>query len=681
MSTEHVPEELLENILTYALCIPSATFEAWREPFTFAATPLSNAPDILAVSKRWNTIGTPLVWDAVILRNPPNTRAFAEALQRPQTKQLRLAHRLRRLRIETGYNHFSKILSSTPCISDLFLGLNLCNEDTVSGLARTLKKINPSRLYLDGLETIYNQQFMVNLLKAVTAALPDWTNLKTLIVGPGVMVLPLLLRPLSMAPALEYVSLSGTTATANIDGDVLLHIASNPRLKVLQIREITRFINIPALRARVDGVPKKLYIGEGKNMVPILDFPAGDVVKPDPGPLPELPDKIWERILGYATHVSGHNYLRMDEELYQRASWPPINATRRSILVVCKMFYRLGLGYMYAVPHFARQGVERSVDAFIDKVQSSRRLAALVRVLYAPTLTTPRRISAPLTNLVHAPTKFHVFPECLNQLPDDAESALERMEQSLSTSEAIRTPVFLKTPKLRTVTLYGGLLSGGGGDPVKAALPCLETLRLSSPGPGSLDALSAMELRSLRNFEFTAADGDMSELLRFLEAHGRKLFSLSIPADLDMPQLLDLCPNITELGIVYPSPPTNVPSIEKCKPHNAITCITFPNASIGALRERGSEAKWYDFIQFLSERTKTQLPSLAEVRVGEIKWPLIEHEYRGALCSCVAYLLHEAGLTLSDISGRRWTRFKPIPIGVRPHRLHLEMATLESAAA
>lgn len=78
------------------------------------------------------------------------------------------------------------------------------------------------------------------------------------------MVLPLLLRPLSMAPALEYVSLSGTTATANIDGDVLLHIASNPRVKVVQIREITRFVNIPALRTRIDGVEKKLYIGEGK---------------------------------------------------------------------------------------------------------------------------------------------------------------------------------------------------------------------------------------------------------------------------------------------------------------------------------------------------------------------------------------------------------------------------------
>lgn len=74
-------------------------------------------------------------------------------------------------------------------------------------------------------------------------------------------------------------------------------------------------------------------------MVHILDFPAGDVIRPDPGPLPELPDKIWERILGYATHVSGHNYLQMDADLYRRASWPPINVTRRNILVVCKRFY------------------------------------------------------------------------------------------------------------------------------------------------------------------------------------------------------------------------------------------------------------------------------------------------------------------------------------------------------
>ncbi|KAI0663317.1 hypothetical protein C8Q70DRAFT_507244 [Cubamyces menziesii] len=657
MSTEHIPDELLETILKYALAIPSATFEAWREPFTFAASPLSNAPDILAVSKRWNSIGTPLVWDAVILRNPPNTKSFAEALQKPQTKQLRLGSRLRRLRIESGYSHFVKILSNTPGVSDLFLGLNLCNEDTVSQLAKTMKKINPSRLYLDGI------------------ALPDWTNLKTLIVGPDVMVLPLLLRPLSMAPALEYVSLSGTTATANIDGDVLLHIASNPRVKVVQIREITRFVNIPALRARIDGVEKKLYIGEGKNMVHILDFPAGDVIRPDPGPLPELPDKIWERILGYATHVSGHNYLQMDADLFRCASWPPINVTRRNILVVCKRFYRLGLGYMYAVPHFAEQSVERSVDAFINKVQSSGELASLVRVLYAPMLSAPRRISAPLTNLVHAPKEFEVFPQLVNQLPDGTQSALEWMEQSLA-SEAITTSILSKTPKLRTAILHGGVPGYEGGDPVRDALPCLETLHLSDPGPGLLDVFGTMELPSLRNFVFTRADGHTPELLRFLGAHGQKLLSLSIPAALSIPQLLDLCPNITELGIIDTIPPAKVPTIEKCKPHRAIARIAFPNISVDSWTQRGLDAKWYDFIQYLSERAKMQLPSLTEVRVRDIRWPIIEQEYRGALCSCVAYFLHEAGLALSDSSGVRWTRFKPIPLGVKAHRLLLQREAL-----
>ncbi|KAH9899239.1 hypothetical protein C8Q73DRAFT_679056 [Cubamyces lactineus] len=675
MSTEHVPDELLENILKNALSIPSATFEAWGEPFTFAASPLSNAPDILAVSKRWNSIGTPLVWDAVILRNPPNTQLFAETLQKSHIKQLRLGSRLRHLRIESGYSHFAQILSSTPDITDLFLGLNLCNEDTVAGLARTFKKINPSRLCLGGIQSIYNQQFMVNLLKAVVAALPGWTNLKTLVVGPDVMVLPLLLRPLSMAPALEYVSLSGTTATANIDGDVLLHIASNPHLKVLQIREITRFINIPALRARVDGVEKKLYIGEGKNMVPILDFPPGDVVKPDPGPLPELPDKIWERILGYATHVSGHNYLRMDANLFRRASWPPINATRRNILVVCKRFYRLGLSFMYAVPHFAEQSVERSVEAFINRVQSSGELASLVRVLYAPTLSAPRRISAPLTNLVRAPREFEVFPQLVNQLPDDSQSALEWMEQSLA-SETITTGILSRTPKLRTMILHGGVPGYEGGDPVKGALPCLETLHLSDPGPGLLDIFGTMELPSLKSFVFTRADGHTPELLRFLEAHGQKLLSLSIPAALNIPQLLDLCPNITELGVIDPIPPEKVPSIEKCKPHRAITRIAFPTISVDSWTQRGIDVKWYDFIQYLAEQAKTQLPSLMEVRVRDIRWPIIEHEYRGALCSCVAYFLYEVGLALSDSSGRRWTRFKPIPLGVRANRLRLQREAL-----
>ena len=100
---------------------------------------------------------------------------------------------------------------------------------------------------------------------------------------------------------------------------------------------------------------------------------------------------------------------------------------------------------------------------------------------------------------------------------------------------------------------------------------------------------------------FTRIDGHTPELLRFLGAHGQKLLSLSIPAALSIPQLLDLCPNITELGIIDTIPvlflrhssfplsftntwfhrqPAKVPTIEKCKPHRAITRIAFPNISV-----------------------------------------------------------------------------------------------------
>ncbi|EIW65105.1 uncharacterized protein TRAVEDRAFT_16946 [Trametes versicolor FP-101664 SS1] len=266
MSTEAIPNEVLDCILDYTLTIPTTTFEAWREQHTFATTPTYAASigAVLAVSKRWYDIGIPLLYESAILRTRGQAEGFAQALRNPRLGPLKLGLRVRRLRIESGYSSLAKILQGVPGVTHLFLGLNLVNTDTTQGLQRALKKINPSQLFLDRLQWSHNLQFELTLHKALAVALSEWTHLKRIDTSPDTVIWPVLLQPLSKAPALEYVCLPASTATHNIDGDVLEAISRNPCVKIIHIPKADHRIVVSALQARTDRVPEKLHIGSGK---------------------------------------------------------------------------------------------------------------------------------------------------------------------------------------------------------------------------------------------------------------------------------------------------------------------------------------------------------------------------------------------------------------------------------
>ncbi|OSC97772.1 hypothetical protein PYCCODRAFT_1461708 [Trametes coccinea BRFM310] len=678
MSTEQLPNEVLERIVDYAVSVPTATFEAWREPATYATTIPSNAPDVLTVSKRWHDLGIPHLYEAAILRTPQQAEGFAAALQNPRMRPFRLGQRLRRLRIENGYNHLVKIIKAAPHIEELFLGLTLSNNDTVAGLQRTWKKLKPTRLFLDHLESTLNPQLALPLVDALAAVLPLWQELKRIDVGPHVIIFPKLLEPLSKAPGLEYVSLGGRTATLNLDGDVLLSIAANRRVRVIHIREESQYTTIARLRARPDRVPEKIYIGQGKSMVAIMDFPADSVLKEVPGPLPELPDKIWERILGYATHAAGFNYLPMDDELFHRNSWPPVNLTRRNILLVCKRFHRLGLQFMYSIPHFATGADDRTVEAFISKVESSRELAGFVRVLYHSNMS---RVSfaAPLTNLVRAHVQFEIFPAIAEQTPDGTTLALEWMEQILS--KPIPPSAFLKCAHLRSIIFHGGLVNGDCPDELVGALPQLEYLSLDGVDASLLDLFTAMDLPSLRKFEVQEIEpAFLGSLHRLIRKHGSKLRSLMLPSDTDIPDALRLCPNLIELAFPgFSSLTSGIVFIEQCESHPSLSRIAIAGYDLDMWIDHTKEDRWYAFAQYLCAH-RANLPALEELRVDTIQWPIIEYQSRSALCVFVAHLLRDAGLVLADKSGKRWARFKPIPLGIKLHRMRLESVAAQAQA-
>ncbi|KAI9065297.1 hypothetical protein FKP32DRAFT_513468 [Trametes sanguinea] len=556
MSTEQLPNEVLERIVDYAVTVPTATFEAWRELTTYALTIPSNAPDILTVSRRWHDLGIPYLYEAAILRTSQQAEAYAAALQNPRMRPFRLGHRLRRLRIESGHNHLPEIINSAPDIKELFLGMAQLqpDDDIIPDLQHAWIKLKHTRLYF------------------IAGSRRSPTSLMDLVIAEA--------------------------CRSKSTGDVI------------SIREVTKYTEVALLQARMGPGSKKIYIGQGKDMVAIRDFPAISVLKEDPGTLPELPDRIWERILEYATH-----HQQPDEELSRRHPWLSrarggLNhwQTDRRILLVCKQFHRLGLRFIYERPHF-RRGV---------------------------------------------------------------------------VGEPIPPSSFLKCTHLRVIIFHGGRANGDSTDGLSDALPQLEELCLDGVNSSLLDVFTAMALPSLRKFEAEGVDpSSLESLHQLLQKHGSKLRSLMLPFNTDMPDALCLCPNLIELAFpAFPWLSTGIKFIEECESLPFLSRIAMVGHDTHEWVDRQTEDKWYNFAQYLSAN-RAQLPALEEVRIHRILWPVVEHESRSCLYGFIAYVLRDIGVALADKLGRRWARFKPVPLGVmlRQKRLTETAAQTEGGAA
>lgn len=75
-------------------------------------------------------------------------------------------------------------------------------------------------------------------------------------------------------------------------------------------------------------------------MTPWVEFPMPDAL--DPAPLarfPDLPDQVWSRILGFATHEHGYNFLEVDNDLVRLSETAQVNTIRRHIMLVNKRFH------------------------------------------------------------------------------------------------------------------------------------------------------------------------------------------------------------------------------------------------------------------------------------------------------------------------------------------------------
>ncbi|KAI9066361.1 hypothetical protein FKP32DRAFT_1664846 [Trametes sanguinea] len=662
--TELVPHEVLECILHHALVIPTQTFEAWRTAATFAASPRSTSAGILLVSKRWHELGEPYLYESAILRTKAQVKSFAAAVRKVNTRDIKRGHYLRRLRIEGGYNdRVRTIFEGSPGIVHLFLGFDISLDDSSAGLKRALQKINPSRLFMDATPgPHFTAQNTMSLYAAVGGALPSWTNLRRIDTSPEFMFGTEMKPPLQNLPALEHVNMTAYTATMNYNLILLDYLIPNPAVKCIQVRDGRTWLSWKWVW---DRYPRdKIFLGEGKSMTPWADFPLlQEVQLPGFVSLPDLPDKIWARILGYATHVHGYNYLEIDDALVDLSKRSHVNTTRANILLVSKRFHRLGLQYLYSIPHVMS---DQAAAGLIARLESSRELASYLRVLYVRDEVFLRPglcIRAPVVNLVRVKARIQVLPQLEQHFGPGNDSPLEWAAQVLPLSVAVAPPAFLHFPNLRSLSLAGGY--GDRLDEARSdALPRLVTLKLQMPGPGMYGVFSSMELPNLRELGLTIAH--VCDALDFLRIHGKKLQTLSLyfSGDAGPPTVpvLDHCPNLTELRLSSPELPREIPFVAASKPHSSLERLTLSDPALW-IREhvypQDGAKRWDAFLDFLTEH-RHKLPALDELRtLSRLEWPMHETAYKFSFATSLALELHELGITLADKEGTRWTRFEP----------------------
>ncbi|OSC98703.1 hypothetical protein PYCCODRAFT_965959 [Trametes coccinea BRFM310] len=655
---EQLPDEVLETVLENALCIFDIIFEAWRLPHTFAGSPRSTASDILLVSKRWHDLGKPWLYESAIIRTREQAHALAEATCKSWKSSRRLGSYLRRLRIDCGYSDaLGQVLRNAPKIDSLYLGFDISVDDHTGRLMRAFRAINPSRLYLDFYQGIHDSDSTLNfapggiLANAVAGALRYWTKLKRIDCSPHFVWFTVLVSPLTGLKALNYVSMTNHTALRHAGTDIIQALIANPSVRVIQIRDGTNWLS--GDKPRPDYPRAKIFLGSGTDMVSWADFPAVNP-RATPSNLPTLPEKLWSRIIHFATYW----HAAPGESTVHSAT--RTNATRWAIVLTSSQFYSLGIHHLYGAPILV---TARALEGFIQRITAPSRLSSLVCVLDVDAAIVPgqpRRLCAALTNLLRVNRGVQVFPCLLQHVPQDYDLALESMDQVISPSDLLSPSSFLQLRRLRSLTLRGGACPKQQKGP-SDLLGDLRSLVLYDVESTLILMFTSMQLPRLREFGFSLRN--TTAAATFLSIHGRKIHKLSMDyspqATSDDMITLASCPNLSELHLLSTAPPSTIPFGDTAKPQCCLRSLTLPLVSLDSGDVQLKFQQWRRFVHQIRQR-RDSFPALDEVRIlSMFDWPLHQDHYQRSLSRAahIAHELHAIGVALSDRHGIRWVRF------------------------
>lgn len=177
MSGCQLSEELLHEILTLHF-YPQLNFRcAWPKPGPQSqrrSPGEARSSDVLLVSKQWLRIGTPIMYEFIILSSPRHMKTVADLL----CASPHLGRRVRHLRVQIDCygGRLFDIVRCSPNIEKLLLQLTIDGHHDISELVSSMKEWQPRELYLHSNQLGWNARAQI-VQNALVAALPTYTHL------------------------------------------------------------------------------------------------------------------------------------------------------------------------------------------------------------------------------------------------------------------------------------------------------------------------------------------------------------------------------------------------------------------------------------------------------------------------------------------------------------------------
>ncbi|KAJ7136666.1 hypothetical protein C8R44DRAFT_767613 [Mycena epipterygia] len=691
------PDEIISEILSPALKVPDENFAYSGSEASPFATYTESSSAYLVVCKAWLRVGTPLLYNVVILRSKAQAKALCETLSDNEE----LGKFIKKLRVEGGYGApMRTILQSSPNISDLFLSLEIRASDGTAGLCNGLPSINPTRLILrdagESHSRYLQNKMLKNLLDALASCCSKWDRL-------CILDCPYLLRRISNV--IDALKKSTTLHTVIIplatcsDASQIISILKETPLRVIQIRKpleahsytqqefLKELKERPDLRAMIkytEEAPKKLqHPFRKENIVQRSEIPSSlpyiaPRLNPSFTPMESasqmVQEGIWKRILYYAMSVP-----ELEDDIHRNP-----RPRRLSLLLVSKTFNRLALPYYYANVRLNAVTVVK----FSDLLKKNPSIGPRVRVIVGP-LETAYQTPFDILNILSLTTgleRFHYSDQSFNQdlftyrldhsmhreheypisqkpvlswdafeaMAKSAGSTLREFSQKVEEKQFQVPPtVFKNFKQLRSLDWKCSSEFDCSSETVAHdGLNSLVELRIWYLDPTFLTALKSMELPSLRRL---ALSDNVSHATSFLHTHGSKLSELDLQYETLRSlttHIFALCPNLGFVSIFFGNDnerPVVLDFTDYKTVHHHLEKVKFDLQPI-YLSVRN--ARHWDMI--FSAFEPAFFPKLREVEVTCCVWPTSEREIVKSHWVRWAERFMKNGVSMVGKDGKKW---------------------------
>ncbi|KAJ7184586.1 hypothetical protein C8R46DRAFT_463603 [Mycena filopes] len=669
MSHHHsLPDEIISEILSPALKVSDEVFSNTSDVSPFATYSESTSAYLL-VCKSWLRVATPLLYNVVILRSKAQAKALALVLAQNKV----LGQFIKFLRVEGGYGPpMGTILESSPNISDLFLSFVIYATDNTDGLCRGLPLINPTRLILRDVEHKQSRNKMSSrLTDALVATIPKWDRL--VVFGCPYSYISThsnkIIPPLAKAQRLHTLSIPKPQAMA----------LACSELKKCPLRTIYVEMNIPYLDVTIPIDPTLQSLFRFLDAVP---EPAGTIATLDLAPslnplfVPmqsaskEVYEVICALILYFAMSVP-----ELAEDPSQKGISP-----RLPLLLVSKMFYRLGLPHYYthtfldnppALHNFAAalsthpwiaphvRTIQGSSEYSGDKRKRALNLlaASALRAPLASQMTALVRVNCLSRTIYHSTWAKGIVETTISwgafcALAEAVGSSLREFAIRVEARQAASVAPF---SALSSLTVLGWNCTSEFTDLESTdpeSLSHLKELQITTSDPSFLGALNLMKLNSLRRVALTDA---VPRPEIFLKTHGHKLTELDLRcATLSKLEtgIFEMCPNLVSLSLFSFPHHEKPPSADNFSPPSnmrSLTKITFDSSRWDKHKEH--VAGWDAFITAFDADS---FPNLRELQFTRCCWPTTEHDIGKSCWVRWAEMLLKRNINLTDKAGKSW---------------------------